>query len=99
MQYRLRVCSTGGRVQSKELPSTCTVHAQPVLYTLRPYCTPSTCITHTLYRVLINEDQCLCFNQGVTLWLIKDTGYCCRPGTNKCPVPPEETTAIILQHQ
>ena len=53
------------------------------MHTLSPHCTPLTCITNTIYRVIMNEDQCLCFNQGATLRLIKDTAYFCRPGTNK----------------
>ena len=40
----------------------------------------------------MNEDQCLCFNQGATLRPIKDTAYFC----SKCPVPLEETTAATI---
>ena len=60
---------------------------------------PLACTAHNLYRVIMNEDQCLCFNQSATLRLIKDTAYYCRPGSNKCPVPPEQITAITLQKQ
>ena len=69
MQYKLKGTK-------KRVPSACNAHPQP-------HYTPLTCTTNTLYRVIMNEDQCLCFNQGATLRLMKDTAYFCRPGTNK----------------
>ena len=65
MQYRPKGTKQG-------FPSACTAVPHPVLHTPSPYCTPLTCTTHTLYRVIMNEDQCLCYNQGATLGPIKE---------------------------